>query len=272
MPIDDDPIYEFPLTKAALKKRGIDVECTGGYTVVKPTDVIFKNGRGNVEFQNDKGENGIYIKDSYGHYHQVFMYKRDYHLIRYGSPKFHICQCDTIQEFMDSGGFRDHYRYANTNEVKVLDMDNGLREETVSDLQLCAYCANMLSAQYHRGMPLENFVEILKAAGETDQEEEAKEVDIFGYVKKWQQISDAKRLVENYTCEICGYQADNMFDRRFIHVHHKDGNKLNNKLSNLQCLCIHCHAHIDAIHKKNFSKGVQADMLKEFEELNQREK
>ena len=133
MPIDDDPIYEFPLTKAALKKRGIDVEYTGGYTVVKPTDVIFKNGRGNVEFQNDKGENGIYIKDSYGHYHQVFMYKRDYHLIRYGSPKFHICQCDTIQEFMDSGGFRDHYRYANTNEVKVLDMDNGLREETVSD-------------------------------------------------------------------------------------------------------------------------------------------
>ena len=28
MPIDDDPIYEFPLTKAALKKRGIDVEYT----------------------------------------------------------------------------------------------------------------------------------------------------------------------------------------------------------------------------------------------------
>ena len=41
MPIDDDPIYEFPLTKAALKKRGIDVEYTGGYTVVKPDGAFY---------------------------------------------------------------------------------------------------------------------------------------------------------------------------------------------------------------------------------------
>lgn len=262
----DDPIYDFHLTKAALKRRGIDVEFTGGYTVVRPTDVVFKNGRGNVEFQNDEGERGIFIKDSNGRYRQVFMYKRDYHLIRYGSPRFHICQCETIQEFMSSGGFRDHYRYANTEEVKVLNMDNFNREETVDDLELCAYCANMMSSQYRKGMPLERFVQILKEAGETDPEEEEKEVDIFGYVKDWQQISDAKREVENYTCEVCGYHAETMFDRRFIHVHHRDGDKLNNRMSNLQCLCIHCHANVDATHKKNFSRGAQADMLREFEE------
>jgi hypothetical protein len=50
----DDPIYDFHLTKAALKRRGIDVEFTGGYTVVRPTDVVFRNGRGNVEFENDE--------------------------------------------------------------------------------------------------------------------------------------------------------------------------------------------------------------------------
>lgn len=264
----DDPIYDFHLTKAALKRRGIDVEFTGGYTVVRPTDVVFKNGRGNVEFQNDEGERGIFIKDSNGRYRQVFMYKRDYHLIRYGSPRYHICQCETIQEFMSSGGFRDHYRYANTEEVKVLNMDIFNREETVDDLELCAYCANMMSSQYRKGMPLERFVQILKEAGETDPEEEEKEVDIFGYVKDWQQISDAKREVENYTCEVCGYHAETMFDRRFIHVHHKDGNKLNNRLTNLQCLCIHCHANVDDTHKRNFSRGAQADMLREFEEQN----
>ena len=265
MPIDD-PIYEFPRIKEALKRRGIDVEYTGGYTVVRPADVVFKGGKGNVEFVNDKGEQGIYIKDNNGHYHQVFMYKRDYHLVRYGSPRFHICQCDTIQEFMQSGGFRDHYRYANTEEVKVLDMDNGLREETVNDLQLCAYCANMFNQRFRKGMPLEHFVDILKEAGEADPEEQAKEVDIFGYVKEWDKISEAKKELENYTCEKCGYHAETPFDRMYIHVHHKDGNKLNNNQSNLQCLGIHCHANIDQRHRQNFSKGANAYVLREFED------
>lgn len=262
----DNPICEFPLTKAALLRRGIVVEqVTGGYSVVKSTDVIFKDGKGNVEFRNDKGENGIFIKSGNGGYRQVFMYKRDYHLYRYGSPRYHICQCDTIQEFMQSGGFRDHYRYANTDEVSVLDLDSGRREVLVNDLKLCAYCGNMLGSKFYKGMPLEDFVNVLKKAGEADREKTSQEVDIFGYVKEWQNISEAKRELENYTCEKCGYQAASMFDRRFIHVHHIDGDKLNNDASNLQCLCIRCHANIDDRHRKNFSAGAQADMLREYE-------
>ena len=134
MPLSDEPIYDFPLIKAALRRRGIEVEYTGEYRIVRPADVIFENGHGNIVFQNDQNKQGIFIRDNSGHYHQVFMYKRDYHLSRYGSPKYHICQCNTIQEFMNSGGFRDHYRYANTDEVIVQDMDNGLCEETVRDL------------------------------------------------------------------------------------------------------------------------------------------
>ena len=260
----DEPIYDFHRTKEALGRRGINVEYTGGYTIVRPADVVFENGIGNVEFQNDKGESGIFIIDKNGHYRQVFMYKRDYHLYRYGSPRYHICRCDTIRSFITSGGFREHYRYANTDEVTVLNMDNGYREETVNDLELCGYCANMLGNEY--GMPLESFVEILKEAGEANPDEEAKEVDIFGYVRNWEMISDAKRELANYTCEVCGYQAEDIFDRRFIHVHHRDGDKLNNRMENLQCLCIHCHANVDPSHARNFSRGAQADMLREFEE------
>ena len=115
----DDPIYDFHLTKEALKRRGIIVENTSGYVVVKPADVVFKNGKGNVEFENNDGDEGIFIKDSEGHYRQVFMYKRDYRLEEYGKPRYHICKCQTIQSFINSGGFREHYRYANTETVMV---------------------------------------------------------------------------------------------------------------------------------------------------------
>ena len=32
---------------------------------------------------------------------QVYLYKRDYHLEKYGKPRFHICKCDTIEETID---------------------------------------------------------------------------------------------------------------------------------------------------------------------------
>ena len=39
-------------------------------------------------------------------------------------------------------------------------------------------------------------------------------------------------------CESCGSYLDNVKP----HIHHKDGNPRNNKLSNLQVLCPNCHS------------------------------
>lgn len=264
---NDEPIYEFPFFKDALRRKGIEVGEAGGYKIVRPADVVFKNGRGNVEFIDDKGNKGIFIKDSDNLFHQVFMYKRDYHLGYGKPPKYHICQCQVIQQFMAEGRFKESYRYANTEEVIVQDLDNHRREVAMRKLPLCSFCARMMKRHFQSNMNSNDFVEILKAAGEAT-EEESKEVDIFGYVKDWPKISEAKRELENYTCEQCGYQANNAFVHRFIQVHHIDGNKLNNKKENLKCLCIRCHSNVDERHRNNFSKGYNADMLREFDDLN----
>ncbi len=263
----EEPIYDFHLTKEALKRKGIIVGDTRGYVVVKPADVIFKNGKGNVEFKNAKGDNGIFIKDKEGHFRQVFMYKRDYRLQVYGKPRYHICKCQVIQGFINSGGFNEHYRYANTETVMVYDIDDNNIDKEVVNLRLCSFCSKLLKYHDSKSMPLEKFVDILKKAGEMDPDESAKEVDIFGYVKDWPQISEAKRELNNYTCEKCGYHAKTILDRRFIQVHHLDGNKLNNNMRNLQCLCIKCHSNVDEKHKKNFGKGFNKDMLDEFESI-----
>lgn len=77
--------------------------------------------------------------------------------------------------------------------------------------------------------------------------EEVVQTDIFGYTLHWESISNAYRRKQNYICERCGIQVDKK-DKRFIHTHHKDGDKLNNSESNLECLCISCHSQVDKNH------------------------
>ena len=51
-------------------------------------------------------------------------------------------------------------------------------------------------------------------------------------------ISLYRTLVKKEKCELCGKKIK-------LIIHHKDGNRHNNGLSNLQVLCTNCHAKVD---------------------------
>ena len=89
-------------------------------------------------------------------------------------------------------------------------------------------------------------------------------MDCIDYVYGMRQPREYKES-KDYTCEKCGLKVSNRFDRMYIHCHHKDGDKLNNDFSNLQCLCIKCHSQVNERHKENFSKGTNKLELEEFE-------
>ena len=80
----------------------------------------------------------------------------------------------------------------------------------------------------------------------------------------WEKISREFRESHNYTCEECGITIEDPFDRQFIQVHHKNGDKTDNNPKNLKCLCINCHANVDSTHKKNFNRGANAILLDDF--------
>ena len=95
-------IYEFPLFKKTLKSLGYRIENAQAYRAISPIDVSIKDvNNGNLEITND----GIFFVTSDGTKYQGFMYKREYHLSKFGKPRFHIYDCETIKKFQSSGNF-----------------------------------------------------------------------------------------------------------------------------------------------------------------------
>lgn len=237
----DAPIHTFDGLKSLLSSLGYHIKKAEGYKAIDVADVTLEEIRsGAIEFSED----GIFVTTE-GVKRQVFLYKRDYHLEQYGNPRAHIRKCDVIERFSD-GNSVPLYRRANTDSVWVYDMDDNYTDKQVTGLRICSHCIRIAQEAFPR-MTVADFIELLKES-EDAQSEENVEVDIFGYTKDWETISRAVREQHKYTCECCGLQITDTHEQHYIHVHHKNGRKIDNKLSNLQCLCLRCHANVDKHH------------------------
>lgn len=92
---NDSPIFDFAPLKEFLKRRGYTIGTRKAYEPFTPEDVKATDiTNGSMSFTSD----GIFVKGDDGVERQVFLYKKDYRLQRYGKPRFHICKCDTIEE------------------------------------------------------------------------------------------------------------------------------------------------------------------------------
>lgn len=244
---DEQPIFDFAPLKAFLEARGYTVGNRMTYEPFTPEDVQAADiTNGAMSFRQD----GIFVVGNDGIERQVFLYKKDYRLKEFGKPRFHICNCSVIQDFIAAGRFRQHYVRANSEPVPVIDLNDGRRLKQISGLPLCTYCSRMVGQVNAANST--NFVKILQSANnQTGQ----KDVDIFGYTRDWEDISRTYREKHNYICEHCSLEITDGYDRQYIHVHHKDKNKLNNNESNLQCLCIYCHANVDDRHRQRLTTG-----------------
>ena len=253
----DEPIYDFHKLKKFLTRRGYHIGKAEPWRKIDSEEVSLREGK--LEFNDD----GIFLIDDDGIKRQVYLYKRRYKLQQYGKPRFHICKCSVIDNFLNGNDIPE-YRRANTKTVKVLNWDNEDEEEDVSDLPLCKLCASIL--YQYKNYDSSMFSDLLRKTAEENSEiPKDTEVDKRGYTKDWQLISSDFRRKHNYTCEKCGVQVSPL-ETEFMHVHHKNKNKTDNRDSNLQCLCIECHSEIDATHIHNFSTPSQRLLLKLFKD------
>lgn len=254
---DAEPLFSFPKLKEKLTQMGIEIGIAGTWRTVGTIDVLPDDIGKRILFE----DNGIYFIDDNGVKRRGFMYKKAFYFEYQGkknTPKFHVCQCKAIDNYG-----REAYRFANAEPIKVFSK-NEKKEVEVDGLELCGYCRSLLLAgERDRITNSTDFVDILKEAGDVKEPTQV-ELDYYGYVKDWEQISLAYRTKMNFICKRCGIQIDDPFDRQFIHAHHRNGDKADNQELNLECLCIKCHSEVDEVHKQNFLRGANKVLLDTF--------
>lgn len=256
------PLITFGAFTKSLQRKGYVVKAAkDAYREIDSEEVSLKEiEEGSMVFDND----GIFVNMPDGSRQQVFLYKRAYNIEKYGKPRYHTCKCSVIESFLQGDGSIPEYRKANTMPVRVIDWSDGRKDKEIDNLPHCNYCSHLERGKYDR-MTSNDFVEILRKAHEQDEPQPQGDVkvDIFGYTEDWQEVSRAYREKMDYTCEECGVKVEPL-DGEFMHVHHISGNKIDNRESNLKCLCIKCHSEVDARHVKNFSRRSQQNIIREF--------
>lgn len=207
--------------------------------IIEGEDFTRKASEGSVEYRN----NGIFIIIE-GQEFQRYIYKKHYLVARYGLPKFHFIKCRTIHEYGIS-----NYSSASKDRVTIIDRNTNQIHKNVI-LQICKNCLK----EAHGNVPKNTVAFFKKIDQKTEHESREQDVDIFGYTFDWQEIRENYLKRQANKCEHCKIQMEG-FDTRYIHIHHKNGNKKWNHSSNLECLCVLCHSMVDERHIENFSKN-----------------
>lgn len=237
-------LYTFTNLAQKLTQLGYPEGTESGFRVIK-RDLTHEERAGNIDFRQD----GVYLKID-GQEYKGYMYLKYADISRYGFPKFHVTNCRTILDQRASGRFDGRYFWHNSNSVSIEDRSNGEIHENVN-LGLCNYCRNQSSISDY--LDTEGFFSLLDLQEQEDLNQEY-EVDIFGYTLDWQKISREYKREKDCTCESCQIKIVIPADMRYMHTHHKNGDKVNNRRNNLECLCILCHSFKDQTHIENFER------------------
>ena len=80
--MEDEPIYKFQGLKDLLTRKGYHIGKAETWRKIDSEEVSIREG--NLEFSDE----GIFLVDEDGVKRQVYLYKRKYHLERYGKPRF----------------------------------------------------------------------------------------------------------------------------------------------------------------------------------------
>lgn len=253
-----DPIQEI---KIRLKEEGIEVE------------------RGDIEtsfgpFLTYQGEALaiLYIYDTNYSYEDLIQESVDKR-----APKFHFSWCRTLQDMEDRGRFQRYIlsrRDVNKFKVQAKEVEPHLIEKfgehhEMEDVSLFA-CKNCLSKTAYRGYDKkDSALKKRKSVEEFDIKEFLNEhegtfttwkfyqahatdktVSLNVYNDSFPELSRTLRAEAAWICSKCGVDMKRKKDG--LHVHHRNGVKNDDSISNLQILCALCHKNIDESHKRMF--------------------
>lgn len=170
------------------------------------------------------------------------------------SPKFHLVDCQTLQEMKNIGRIDRYVTTQQTDGLFRVEPQNEHwgheNEEFDTRLYPCKHCLRYLNYGNCKSF----MVSIDRVREDFVLEDFFREYATFfnnlpkysditappgGYVRDWNRISKRYRASKNWVCEEC--KVDLSGHRELLHTHHIDGVTTNNSDANFQALCILCH-------------------------------
>jgi len=197
------------------------------------------------------------INPENGNIHKIVLYipqRNQIILDKWGYPKYHLFHCQTkaLKEFFN--GKNEKYRISSRTDGKFhfkTTLDNSvISQNNDLELEFCNYCLKIYSSKFN----LKNKRFNLKDFFETNYSE-FNQNPVFKYdyddipnlyANNWKEISTKYKKQKDYTCELCKWKPLELKNQRFIHAHHINGLKYNNKQDNIKILCIYCHSKQDS--------------------------
>ena len=190
----------------------------------------------------------VYIRDQYG--------SRDSEPDRLN--KVHVADCSTLQHMRRQGRYE---RYVVTTRTDGLFSVNflgafgsAIRAEGVEcRLYVCINCLRRLNYKnYNQCGPSEHreirecfslgeFYSVCNSRISILPSETDWSAPVNEYTDDWPAVRRRVRERANWRCSTCNVYLGDENMRRFLHVHHLNGLRCDNRIVNLRCLCIVCH-------------------------------
>lgn len=190
---------------------------------------------------------------------RVLLYIRDITVYqdRPIEPRFHLVNCRTLQNMRARNRF-ERYVVATRldGRFKINVINSGTTTTNIVNLSVCQNCLGFLafdgfvmqSAQQVRLKIVRNF-SIAKFFERFPQSlhtyrptENSDTAPLNIYAVGQSNISIRARQAANWCCQECGIDLSDSKDRKFLHAHHRNGQKWDNSESNLKVVCLGCHS------------------------------
>lgn len=191
---------------------------------------------------------------------RVFIYIRDVHSFReeIRMPKFHVSTCETLVGMWKKNRSERYVLYRKENGIFPINLLKGGNVETRHEkLSVCKNCLKNLNWNNFNftqdkhakdrmvsEFSIARFFEIFpKSLLSVKPSYDADNAPLNDYTANWHEISKSAKRKAGYRCEqaSCQIELRGRYSQ-YLHVHHIDGQRNNNKHYNLKVLCVKCHA------------------------------